>query len=181
MRAGRAKMFETIAFYFFSATAIIFFAISVISKNVLNAMTSLAAAMIFVSGLFFLLNADFLGVVQIIIYTGAVMVLYAFAMIFFDANKEIKEQKNSAAWILSISIAILLIFITLSVTTKTNLQIRYPVVENLDNIKYIGILIFTHYLVVFELVAIMLLVAMIGGIVLVHRQMDNSITTKEER
>ena len=62
-------MFEAIAFYVFGALCLCAFLIVVMSNNILYALTSLAFGMILVSGLFFLLHADFLGVVQITIYT----------------------------------------------------------------------------------------------------------------
>jgi len=55
-------------------------------------MTALAAGMVMISGFFFLLGADFLGVVQLIVYVGAVMALYAFAMMFFDLTRDIRRN-----------------------------------------------------------------------------------------
>ena len=83
-------MYEIVAFYLFSALTIGLFLVTVMSKNVLYAMTSLASAMVLISGFFFLLGADFLGVVQLVVYVGAIMALYAFAMMFFDATRDIK-------------------------------------------------------------------------------------------
>ena len=88
-------MYEFIAFYIFAISTVILFLITVLSKNVLYAMTSLAAGMVMISGFFFLLGADFLGVVQLIVYVGAVMALYAFAMMFFDTTKDVKENYNN--------------------------------------------------------------------------------------
>ncbi|MDR0468162.1 MAG: NADH-quinone oxidoreductase subunit J, partial [Campylobacteraceae bacterium] len=85
-------MYEIVAFYLFAALTISFFAIAVFSKNALYAMSSLAAGMIFIAGFFFLLDAEFLGVVQIVVYTGAVMALYAFGMMFFDTTRDVKEN-----------------------------------------------------------------------------------------
>lgn len=75
-------MFEAIAFYTFSILTIVMFLIVVFSKNALYAMSALAGGMIFISGFFFMLDAEFLGVVQIIVYSGAVMAMYAFGMMF---------------------------------------------------------------------------------------------------
>jgi len=85
-------MYELIAFYLFSGLTIAMFLIVVLSKNALYSMSALAAGMILISGFFFLLDADFLGVVQIIVYTGAVMALYAFGMMFFDTTRDVKEK-----------------------------------------------------------------------------------------
>ena len=85
-------MLELISFYLFAILIIASFAVVVFSANILYAMSALAAGMIFISGLFFTLGADFLGVVQISVYTGAVMALYAFGMMFFDSDEKVRER-----------------------------------------------------------------------------------------
>ena len=85
-------MFEIVAFIIFSVLTISMFSITVLTNNALYALSSLAAGMIFISAFFFLLEADFLGAVQIVVYTGAVMSLYAFGMMFFDSLSEVKEK-----------------------------------------------------------------------------------------
>ena len=84
-------MFEVVAFYLFAFLTIAMFSVTVITKNALYALSSLAAGMIFISAFFFLLGAEFLGAVQIVVYTGAVMALYAFGMMFFDSINDVKE------------------------------------------------------------------------------------------
>ncbi len=85
-------MIENLAFVFFSVVVLGFFGIAVLSKNMLYSLSALAGGMVFLSGFYFLLDAEFLGVIQIIVYSGAVLGLYSFAMMFFDASKEFKEQ-----------------------------------------------------------------------------------------
>lgn len=173
-------MFEIISFYFFSVLSLGLFSVSVFSKNVLYAMSALAGGMIFISGLFFTLGAEFLGVVQIMVYTGAVIVLYGFSMMFFNANKDVKEAKeNKIIYSLAVISAFLLVMIFVAPILSDKIS-AYPIIKELDNIEAIGLVIFTKYLIVFELVAIMLLVAMICGIVLVHKNMDKSLTLEEE-
>jgi len=87
-------MIQTLAFYFFSAVCLALFCIRGFSKNVLYALSALAGGMVFMSGFFFLLDAEFLGVVQIIVYTGAVIVLYGFALMFLGADKNVSEPKK---------------------------------------------------------------------------------------
>ena len=111
-------MYESFAFYLFSALVLVSFSFSVFCKNALNAVSALAAGMVFISAIFFLLGAEFLGVVQIIVYTGAVVVLYAFAMMFFDSSKECEPKSSKKAkitiYLLSSFIALILIFIFLA-------------------------------------------------------------------
>jgi NADH-quinone oxidoreductase subunit J len=175
-------MFETVAFYLFAILTAGMFLVVVFSKNALYAMSALAAGMILISGFFFMLDADFLGVVQIIVYTGAVMALYAFGMMFLDSTTTIKENNKDKKIVygLSIASAFLIVGIILAPFIGQNLLLDAPLSNpdlfGANNPQAVGIILFTKYLVPFELAAVMLLVAMIAGIILVGKKMDESIT-----
>ncbi|NPA84370.1 MAG: NADH-quinone oxidoreductase subunit J [Epsilonproteobacteria bacterium] len=173
-------MYEMVAFYLFATLTIVMFTITVMSKNALYAMSSLAAGMIFISAFFFLLDADFLGVVQIIVYSGAVMAVYAFAMIFMDTLRDVKEKNPSkkVVFFLSGMTALLLVIILLTPMVSEKVKALYPFSDEVGNAEAVGIVLFTKYLVPFEVAAIMLLVAMIAGIILASKRMDESITLK---
>ncbi len=172
----------TIAFYFFAVLITLLFLVTVMSKNVLYAMTSLAAGMVLISGLFFILGADFLGVVQLIVYVGAVMALYSFAMMFFDVNKDVKEKNGSAAtvFLLGGAIALMLVLVFSAPMIGQGAASLYPQVAGATNPQAVGLVLFTKYLVPFEVAAVMLLVAMIAGIILAGKKMDLSLSTTEE-
>lgn len=169
---------EGFAFYLFSILTIILFWITVMSKNVLYAMTALAAGMVLISGFFFVLGADFLGVVQLIVYVGAVMALYSFAMMFFDATKDIKEKNTNSAvvFVLGGLSAMILVLIFAAPIHSESIQALYPMHEGVGNAQDVGIVLFTKYLIPFEVAAVMLLVAMIAGIILAGKKMDQSMT-----
>jgi len=174
-------MYEFIAFYVFAISTTILFLITVMSKNVLYAMTALAAGMVMISGFFFLLGADFLGVVQLIAYVGAVMALYAFAMMFFDATKDIKEKHENPALVFLLGGLMAVVFVIMfsAPIIGDNVQALYPVIEGVGNAQAVGMVLFTKYLIPFEVAALMLLVAMIAGIILAGKKMDYSLTTSE--
>lgn len=171
-------MYEIVAFYLFSALTIGLFLITVMTKNVLYAMTSLASGMVLISGFFFILDADFLGVVQLIAYVGAVMALYAFAMMFFDATRDIKEKNtnNALVFLLGGMSALVLVLMFSAPIFSDSVQALYPINEGVGNAQDVGIVLFTKYLVPFEVAALMLLVAMIAGIILAGKKMDQSLT-----
>ena len=176
-------MYEIVAFYLFSALTIGLFLVTVMSKNVLYAMTSLAAAMVLISGFFFMLGADFLGVVQLIVYVGAIMALYSFAMMFFDATRDIKEKNTNSALVFLLggmsALVLVLIFVALQQANIDNpgaITALYPIHDGVGNAQDVGIVLFTKYLVPFEVAAVMLLVAMIAGIILAGKKMDDSLT-----
>ncbi len=171
-------MFEAVAFYLFAFLTIAMFFITVTTSQALYALTALAAGMIFISAFFFILGADFLGAVQIIVYTGAVMALYAFGMMFFDTTRDVKEKQGNKYIIVGLSTlaAILVVVIVAAPMVSENVVALYPAIEGVGNTQEVGLVLFTKYLVPFEVAAIMLLVAMVSGIVLAGKKMDLSIT-----
>ena len=183
-------MFEIVAFYLFAFLTIGMFSVTVLTNNVLYALCSLASGMIFISAFFFLLNADFLGVVQIVVYTGAVMALYAFGMMFFDSIASIKEKINNPrlTFVLTGMIALLIVVMFAVPMIGEHAQTGlYPIGIAADqygtisgNVQDIGVVLFTKYLIPFEIAAVMLLVAMIGGIVLAGKKMDVSYSSMSE-
>jgi NADH-quinone oxidoreductase subunit J len=192
-------MFEAFAFYFFSVVVLASFTITVMTKNALIAMSSLAVGMILISGYFFLLNADFLGVVQIIVYSGAVMAIYGFGMMFFDTIKDIKEVNPSARLVFFLSgMGALLVVVIIATPLLSEplvvdgMKAFHPMMaqnmiidgatytEAVNNAETVGMVLFTKYLVPFEVAAVMLLVAMIAGIILAGKKMNDSITLMKD-
>jgi len=175
-------MFEIIAFYLFSILTIVMFSITVFTNNSLYALSSLAAGMIFISAFFFLLDADFLGAVQIVVYTGAIMALYAFGMMFFDSLSTVKEKVNNPrlVFLLTGISALIIVLIFVSPIIGSNIEAQYPVHPEWGNTQDVGIVLFTKYLIPFEVAAVMLLVAMIGGIILAGKKMDVSYSDLSE-
>ncbi len=175
-------MFEAIAFYLFAALTIVMFTITVMTSQALYALTAMAAGMIFISAFFFILGADFLGAIQIIVYTGAVMALYAFGMMFFDTTRNVVEKRTNPqiVFVLGVLAAVMVVAIVVAPIVSNNIQALYPIHEGVGNSQAVGMVLFTKYLVPFEVAAVMLLVAMIAGIVLAGKKMDKSLTLMAE-
>ena len=175
-------MFEAIAFYLFATLTIVMFTITVMTSQALYAITAMAAGMIFISAFFFILGADFLGAIQIIVYTGAVMALYAFGMMFFDTTRNVVEKQTNPqiVFVLGVLAAVMVVAIFVAPIVSNNIQALYPIQEGVGNSQAVGMVLFTKYLVPFELAAVMLLVAMIGGIILAGKKMDKSLTLMAE-
>ncbi|EAI4447657.1 NADH-quinone oxidoreductase subunit J [Campylobacter sp. IFREMER_LSEM_CL292] len=161
-------MFETIAFCLLSVLVLGFFLISVLSTSVLYAISSLAVAMVFLSGFYFLLNAEFIGAIQIIVYSGAILGLYSFAMMFFDASIKVKESlKGKRIFIFAVIFsAVLLVSIIMGYEFGLN---ETSEVYSLDSTQQIGFALFTKYMLAFEFMAILLLIALICAIALTQK------------
>lgn len=159
------SMLESIAFYFFAALTLGMALVVITTKNILYAMSALAATMVFIAAFFFLLDAEFLGVVQVLVYVGAVIVMYAFGMMFFNASEEVIERAHAPklVGVLAGSMALVLVVALGAPAVSGYVRpLSHPV--GVSNVKLIGYALFTNYLVVFEAGALMLLVALVGGI-----------------
>ena len=162
-------MFEAIAFYLFAFLSLGAFFIVVSTNNLLYALTALASGMIFISSFFFILGAEFLGVVQIAVYTGAVIVLYAFGLMFLDISSDIKEHYcgQIRLCIMVFLIALLLLALFGFPIYHHNVMLeKSTIIANEPNAFGIGRGLFSKYLIAFEITGVLLLVALIGGVAL---------------
>jgi NADH-quinone oxidoreductase subunit J len=111
------------------------------------------------------------------------MALYAFGMMFFDTTREIQEKKGNQYLVVGLATisAVLVVLIFIAPIVGDNITSFYPVGTE-GNTQEVGMVLFTKYLVPFEVAAVMLLVAMVAGIVLAGKKMDASLTlmTEEE-
>ena len=158
----------SILFYVFAALAVIF-AIMVVanpfSRSPVTSAMFLVLTMGCLAGLFTLLHAFFLAAVQILVYAGAVMVLFLFVIMLLDLREEQRRQVRSLSLVTGlVSVgAILAIFINSLLVTKPGVGL----VGTKEGSTFdLGKLLFTKYLLPFEIVSILLLVAMVGVVLL---------------
>jgi NADH-quinone oxidoreductase subunit J len=103
-------------------------------------------------------------------------------MMFFDSISDVDETISNPrlAFFLTGIVAVIVVIIFVAPVIGANVQAYYPVHTEYGNIQDVGLVLFTKYLVPFEVAAVMLLVAMIGGIILAGKKMDISITQLSE-
>lgn len=166
-------MFEAIAFYLFAFLTLGAFFVVISTNNLLYALTALASGMIFISSFFFILGAEFLGTVQIAVYTGAVIVMYAFGLMFLDISRTIDEhhQGQVRLCVMVFFIALLLLAIFAFPIYHNNVLLeKSTIIINEPNTFGIGRVLFSKYLIAFEITGVLLLVALIGGVALGMRE-----------
>lgn len=155
-------------FYLFAALTLLSGALVVLNPFSRNPVTSamfLVLTMVFLSGLFVLLHAFFLAAVQILVYAGAVMVLFLFVIMLLDLKAEEQRKiKVFSAAIASAAVAGLFALIVLSAFYGTAAGPGAGQVEG--KTFNLGKLLFTRYVLPFEIVSVLLLVAMVGVILL---------------
>jgi NADH-quinone oxidoreductase subunit J len=170
-------MGEAIAFYFIAA-CILGFAVLVIStKDTVHSVLFLVVDFLFVAALYVLLGAQFLAAIQILVYAGGIVVLYLFVVMLVNLKRPPEAHSDphrltkvglgmSAAVLLELS-AIALYSSALPATPVAP-GAAMPVTGNTEQV---GWLLYTSYLIPFEIASMLLLVAMIGAIVLAKREL----------
>lgn len=133
----------------------------------MHSALSLILTIMALAGLFALLSASFLFMVQIIIYAGAILTLFIFIIMFLNVKEaNLPKEPNKAMTLFLGSLALLpLNFLILRAFYKMPLHVN-PVASDFGKIKPLGMELFTHWLLPFELISILLLVALIGAVVL---------------
>jgi len=121
-------------------------------------------------GLFALLEAPFIAAVQIIIYAGAIMILFIFVVMMINLRKGMEPEKKRWTKVFAVVVAIVLI-VELVLTTKGALEpISSVASETLGNPTDLGRLLFSKYLYPFEITSILIIAALVGAIVLVKKR-----------
>jgi len=160
---------ETILFYLFAALTLVCALLVVanpFSRNPVTSAMFLVLTIISMAGLFVLLHAFFLAAVQVLVYAGAVMVLFLFVIMLLDLKEEERRKIKKFSLIgglVSVG-AIVTIFVKSISVAQPGANLSAPMLEG--ETAALGKLLFTQYLLPFEVVSVLLLVAMVGVILL---------------
>ncbi len=139
------------------------------AKNIVHSAYALFFTLLGMAGYYFLLGADFLGIIQVIVYVGGILVLLLFGVLLTSRSLDQLEKPKRAAFGVSVLVSILF-FTGLVLAILTNPWIRIvPVVPD-ESTRQIGRLLLTDYLLAFEFSSITLLASLIGAAYLVRRQ-----------
>ncbi|MCX8010623.1 MAG: NADH-quinone oxidoreductase subunit J [Ignavibacteria bacterium] len=163
-----------IIFYVFAITILGSAVIVVTSKNIIYSAFSLLFTFFGVSGIYILLNADFIAVVQLIVYVGGILVLILFGVML--TNKITNVQiKTDSIHVLPATIAVgIFAGILTSSLIRTNWRVQESIPYD-STIGEIGKLLVTTYLLPFELAAILLLIALIGAVMIARKEKEESL------
>ena len=168
-------MLETAFFYMFGGMSVLSGMGVVLARNTMHSVMFLIFCFFNASGLFFLLDAEFLGIILILIYVGAVMVLFMFVIMMLEVNAaKLREGFLQYLPLGGMIAAVLMIeFIAASssgVFSEGAMATAEHFGQEVNNTREIGKVLYTKYLLGFEIAAIILLVALIGAVVLTIRE-----------
>lgn len=160
-----------IIFYLFAAITIVSGIIVVNSKNIVHAAFSLLLTFFGVSGIYVLLGADFLAIVQIMVYVGGILILLLFGVMLTNKITNVEIRSGSIQVIPAVIGLAVFAAILLSVMTSTNWKSEHfdiPITTTFE----IGNVLLTEYVLIFELLGILLLIALIGAASIARRDKE---------
>jgi NADH-quinone oxidoreductase subunit J len=172
-------MAEAIAFYVLSA-CILGFAVLVIStRDTVHSVLFLVLDFLFVAALYVLLGAQFVAAIQILVYAGGIVVLYLFVVMLVNLKRPPEahaDPHRKTNWGFALSIAVLVELGAVAAYSYARpapalAAAAAPAVPLSGNTEQVGWLLYTSYLIPFEIASMLLLVAMIGAIVLAKREL----------
>ena len=163
---------ESLIFYVLSAVLIFSAAMVVTVRNPIRAALFLVLAFFSCAALWILLQAEFLAITLVLVYVGAVMVLFLFVVMMLDVNYSISKE-GFASYLpvgLGVSVVILAEMGLAILGQRYTLPEVVPLGEHYSNTRALGELLYTHYVYPFELAAVVLLIAIVSAIALTLRK-----------
>ncbi len=170
---------QALAFYLFAGLTIASAVMVISSRNPVHSVLFLILAFFNAAGLFVLLGAEFLAMILVVVYVGAVAVLFLFVVMMLDVNfAELRQgflQYLPVGLLVGLILLVELVFVVTSFTFGTDLAATglpaagTGAVSEVDNTRALGRILYTEYVLLFQTSGLVLLVAMVGAIVLTLR------------
>ncbi len=170
-------MAEAIAFYTVSAFILLFGILVITARNTVHSVLFLVVNFLFVAALYVLLGAQFLAVIQVLVYAGGIVVLYLFVVMLVNLKRPPEAHYDphrrsrlglTLALVVLVEVAVIALYGYVAPASSAAARVPNLAVHNVEQI---GWALYTDYLIPFEVASMLLLVAMIGAIVLARRQL----------
>jgi len=168
--------FENIFILIFSAAAVVSAIIMITRRNPVKSVLFLIVNFFCISAIYLLLKAQFIAVIQVAIYAGAIMVLFLFVIMLLNLQDESKLTENITYKKITAVLLSILLFAVLAITTYFAFFEKYfvinPIAEKIGTVEVIGRELYTTYSFPFELVSFILIAAIVGAIVLAKKKFE---------
>lgn len=168
---------ETIIFYILSAVTLGTALMTVLSRNPIHSAVYMIVCFFSIAGHYLLLNAQFLAVVHIIVYTGSVMILLLFTLMLLNLSEKHERSKATISKIIAVTTSCIMALVLLAALLKAEPQLEKYSENGVDfqSVKVLGRVLFTDYLVPFEFASVMLLLAMIGVVMISKKDLNKDL------
>ena len=162
---------ELIVFIFFTLCTLLGGAGVVFSRTLFHSALSLILSLFGVAGYYVLLSAGFLAVVQVMVYVGAIAILILFAIMFSRSNNQPEKGQSNHQWWISLPVVSVLFLILMFVIGSVAWPVS-DVAPPSDMVEQLGVAFLGSYLIPFQVIGVLLSVALIGGVILARDRVD---------
>lgn len=146
-------------------------------KNPVHSVLLMLVLFVHIAGLYLFLNAEFVAAIQIIVYAGAIMVLFLFVIMLLNLRSEETVAKYQAQWPVSAGVGLILVAFLVMIVRKITVipelgEYSIEAIQAEGSMMTVGKVLYTQYLLPFEIASIILLVAIIGAVVLAKKRIQ---------
>ena len=160
-------MFTHYIFHFLSVMALFSAVMVLVSKKPIHSVLFLTLAFFAIAGHYVLLNAQFLAVVHVIVYAGAIMVLFLFTVMLLNLNKDERSPKPMWVNLISFIAGGMLMLTLIGVFREYDIRsVQDPMASQIGLVTNLGRILFHDYMIPFELSSVLFLTAMVGAVLL---------------
>jgi len=167
-------LFNEVIFYFFAAMAVVSAILVVTRRNAVQSAIFLVTALLATAGIFLNLNAEFLFIVQVILYAGGIMVLFVFVIMLVNLDVALHQVQFNRQWFVALIISAVLaaqVVAAIAVSRRTLYSLAPAAPDTLEpNTERVAFYLFHTYMLPFEIASILLLVAMVGAVVMAKKR-----------
>ncbi len=168
---------QQIFFGYFATIMTVLSLLVVTRKNPVHSVLWMLVLFMHMAGLYLFLNAEFLAAVQIIVYAGAIMVLFLFVIMLLNLRKEEKDFRLQKQWPVSAITGILFLIVLVLILSKITVlpelgEYSIDMIRAEGSLMTIGKVLYTKYLLPFEIASVLLLVAIVGAVVLAKKRIE---------
>jgi NADH-quinone oxidoreductase subunit J len=170
-------MIHELIFAYFAFAIVLLSILVVTRKNPIHSVLWMLLLFFHIASLYLILNAEFMAVIQVIVYAGGILVLFLFAVLLLNIREELRINRYIGAWPTGLTFAIgLLVVILISIRSFVVAppgMYTIDLIKKESHVKVLGKLLYTDFLYPFEIASVILLVAIIGAIVLAKRRLKS--------
>ncbi|BCB97021.1 NADH dehydrogenase subunit J [Dissulfurispira thermophila] len=167
-------MLPKIFFGYFSVVMIVLSILIITRRNPVHSVLWMLALFFHIAALYLFLNAEFLSAVQLILYAGAILVLFLFVIMMLNLKEELTAERFIGEWPIGVALGIsILMFIYFAISKfiqGPTGQYTIEAIKKETHTKTIGKVLYTEYLFPFEIASLILLIAIVGAIVLAKKK-----------
>lgn len=168
---------ETYLFYALALILVTFSILTVTARNPVRSAVYLVSALLAVAGFFFLMEAEFVGAVQVLVYVGGIMVLFLFVIMLVSIESLERQPKVSRQWRTGVVLAVVLCLELSLLIFRGTVSLEEGMAESgiiatteTMNTEAVGTVLYSTYLLPFEIASVLLLVAIVGAVVLAKKE-----------